>query len=147
VPSPAGLGALPPWARELLERARVAHLGLLDPSDHPRVLPVTFAIAGDGIWSAVDRKPKRDPARELARVRYLRRDPRACLTVDRYAEEWDQLAWVQVLGRVAIVAAPEAPEALAALAAKYEPYRSEAPPGPLLRLAPARCLWWRAAPP
>ena len=34
---------------------------------------------------------------------------------------------------------------LEALRAKYEPYREEAPPGPLLALRPERYLWWRAA--
>jgi hypothetical protein len=32
-----------------------------------------------------------------------------------------------------------------ALRAKYEPYREEAPPGPLLALQPERYLSWRAA--
>jgi PPOX class probable F420-dependent enzyme len=126
----------------MLERARVAHLGLLDDRDSPRVLPVTFALEGDALWSAIDRKPKR--AREPARLRYLRRRPRAALTVDRYDDDWDELAWVQVLGEIAIVDAADAPAALEALRAKYEPYRASAPPGPLLRLAPERALSWSA---
>ena len=55
----------------MLERERVARLGLLDADDRPRVLPVTFAVAGEAIYSAIDRKPKR--ASEPARLRYLRR--------------------------------------------------------------------------
>ena len=108
------------------------------------MLPVTFAVAGDRIWSAVDEKPKRVPGEELARVRFLRRNPQAALTVDRYSDDWQELAWVQVLGEVEIIGADAAPEALAALAGKYAPYRESAPPGPLLSLVPQRCLFWQA---
>jgi PPOX class probable F420-dependent enzyme len=131
------------WANELLETARVGRLGLLDLEGAPRVLPVTFAVAEGRIWSAVDRKPKR--AREPARLRYLRRDPRGALMVDRYSDDWEELAWVQALGRVEIVEVAEGAAGLEALRAKYEPYREEAPPGPLLALRPERYLCWRAA--
>ena len=137
------LGKLPAWATELLESSRVAHLGLLDDQGHPRVLPVTFAIAEGRIWSAIDEKPKQATG-ELARVRFLRRDPRAALSVDRYSDDWDELAWVQVLGEVRIVEVIDGAAGLASLVAKYEPYKETAPPGPLLALEPHRCLFWRA---
>jgi PPOX class probable F420-dependent enzyme len=133
------------WANELLESARVARLGMVDLEGAPRVLPVTFAVAEGRIWSAIDQKPKR--AGEPARLRFLRREPRAALTVDRYSDEWEELAWVQVLGRVEIVDATEGGVGIEALRAKYEPYRDQAPPGPLLALRPERYLWWRAADP
>ena len=123
----------------------MARLGLLDLAGAPRVLPVTFAVAEGRIWSAIDRKPKK--ADEPARLRFLRRDPRAALTVDRYSDDWGQLAWVQVLGRVEIVGVDDGAAGLEALSEKYEPYRGEAPPGPLLALEPERYLWWRAADP
>jgi PPOX class probable F420-dependent enzyme len=116
---------------------------LLDLEGAPRVLPVTFAVAEGRIWSAIDRKPKRTG--KPARLRFLRRDPRAALTVDRYSDDWEELAWVQVLGRVEIVGVEEGGAGMEALRAKYEPYRVEAPPGPLLALEPERYLWWRAA--
>jgi PPOX class probable F420-dependent enzyme len=131
------------WANELLETERVARLGLLDEEGAPRVLPVTFAVAEGRIWSAIDRKPK--TTAEPARLRYLRRDPRAALTVDRYSDDWKELAWLQVLGRISIVESDDGQAGMEALRAKYEPYREEAPPGPLLALEPKRYLWWRAA--
>jgi PPOX class probable F420-dependent enzyme len=118
---------------------------LLDDEGAPRVLPVTFAVADGRIWSAIDDKPKR--AAEPARLRFLRRDPRAALTVDRYSEDWDELAWVQVLGTVRILDLSEGAVGLEALSAKYEQYREEAPPGPLMVLTPERYLSWRAADP
>lgn len=134
---------LPQWARSLLDEQRVARLAFVDDRDRPRVLPVTFAIAGGAVWSAIDDKPKRAP--EPARLRYLRRRPQAALCIDRYDDDWTQLAWVQLLGVVAIVEPPDAPAALAALAARYPPYRERRPPGPLLRLDPDSALHWRAA--
>lgn len=139
------LERLPAWALELLEGGRVARLGLLDDRDHPRVMPVTYSLAGGAVYSAVDDKPKRAPGRELARLRFLRRRPEAALTVDRYEDDWSRLAWVQLLGTVAVVEPDDHAEALDALTAKYEPYRAATPRGPLLRLAVDRALCWRAA--
>jgi PPOX class probable F420-dependent enzyme len=134
------LDELPEWAGELLASARVARLGLLDERDLPRVLPVTFAVWEGAVWSAIDRKPKR--AAEPARVRRLRRRPEATLLVDRYDDDWSQLAWLELRGRVSIH--PVGP-ALEALALRYDQYRAEPPPGPLLRLEVDDAVWWRAA--
>jgi PPOX class probable F420-dependent enzyme len=137
------LEELPRWARELLAKERVARLAFLDDRDRPRVLPVTYAVVGGSVWSAIDEKPKRPG--EPARVRYLRRRPHAALCVDRYSDDWSRLAWVQLLGRIEIVGVAEGAAALDALAARYEAYRERTPPGPLLRLSVERSLSWRAA--
>jgi PPOX class probable F420-dependent enzyme len=147
------LKSLPQWARELLESERVARLAYVDDEDRPRVLPVTFAVYGDAVWSAIDDKPKR--RREPARVAYLRRRPSAALLVDVYDDDWTRLAWVQLLGTVEVI--PLKPTrrdgdpggggpapALAALAVKYEQYASRTPPGPLLRLNVDDTRQWRA---
>jgi PPOX class probable F420-dependent enzyme len=133
---------LPEWATELLEGEPVARLAHLDERDLPRVLPVTFAIAEDAVWSAIDHKPKR--AAEPARVSRLRRRPEAALCVDRYDDDWRRLAWVQLLGRVTVLEASTAEPGLAALVAKYEPYEDRPPAGPFLRLDVERALHWRA---
>jgi PPOX class probable F420-dependent enzyme len=135
------LDRIPAWANEMLRTARVGRLGLLDDDDRPRVLPVTYALAGSSLYSAIDQKPKRS---EPARLRFLHRRPEAALTVDHYEDDWTALAWVQVLGRVEILVPEDDPAALQALAAKYAQYRGEAPPGPLLKLVPERALCWRA---
>jgi PPOX class probable F420-dependent enzyme len=144
---PPPLARLPAWARELLDTAPVGHLGLLDGDGRPRVMPVTFAVVGHELWSAVDEKPKRRPGGELARVRWLRSRPDSALTVDRYDDDWDRLAWVQVLGETTVVDADTdaGHAALAALAARVPQYRAQPPRGPFLRLVPRRALWWRAS--
>jgi len=141
-----GIDTAPGWARAMLEEARVARLGLLDDRDRPRVQPVTFALHGGSLWSAIDRKPKRDPGREPARLGYLRRRPAVAFTVDHYEDDWQRLAWVQVLGEASVVEAGKAAAALDELIAKYEQYEAAAPPGPLIRIDPARVLSWRAQP-
>jgi PPOX class probable F420-dependent enzyme len=137
------LEELPAWARQLVITAPVARLGLLDERDRPRVLPVTFAVFEDALWSAIDQKPKRSA--EPARVRRLRRRPEATLLVDAYFDDWSRLEWVELSGRVSILEAADAGDALQALAAKYSQYRTEPPPGPLLRLAPERFACWRGS--
>lgn len=122
----------------------MARLGIADDEGAPRVLPVTFALAGGAIVTAIDHKPKRVPAQALARVRWLRARPRAALTVDHYDDDWSRLAWVQAIGPVAILAAANAPDAIAALTERYPPYRERPPAGPVLSLEPERVLWWRA---
>jgi PPOX class probable F420-dependent enzyme len=138
------LDKLPEWARRLLDEERVGHLGLIDGAGRPRVLPVTYAIYEGAVWTAVDNKPKR-ASRELARVRWLRERPEAAVTVDRYDDDWSKLGWVQLIGEITVLAGPPAGPVLDALTRRYPQYRSDPPPGPLLRLNTARTVCWRAA--
>jgi PPOX class probable F420-dependent enzyme len=143
----ANVAELPTWARELLDRSRVARLGLVDDDGGARVLPVSYALSGGRLVSAVDHKPKRRPGDELARVRWLRARPRAALTVDHYEEDWSTLAWVQAVGVVQVLEAAQAPEALVALSERYPQYRERPPGGPVLALDPEVLVWWRAGAP
>ena len=105
------------------------------------MLPVTFALAGGALVSAVDHKRKDVAPERLTRVRWLRARPRAALTVDHYEEDWSKLAWVQALGTVRIL--DDAPDAVAALTERYAQYRDRPPAGPVIELAPDRFVWWR----
>ena len=103
-------------------------------------------MVGDDVVSAVDHKPKRVAGTDLARVRWLRRNPRAALTnPDAALPDWTRLAWVQLLGEVTVEEEVDA-AAASALQARYPPYRDRAPAGPLLRLRVKRTLWWTARP-
>lgn len=146
VSAAASLDEAPEWVRELLESEPVGHLGLLDDDARPRVLPVTFAVVEGEIWSAIDDKPKRVAGGELARVRWLRARPSSALTVDRYSADWSGLAWVQLIGPTTVVDVAGRAQVIEALSARYAPYRERPPRGPLLRLVPDRCIWWRSQP-
>ena len=139
--APGPLDELPDWALGLLHEGRVARLGFVDDADRARVLPVTFALAGGALWSAIDWKRK--DRREPARLRYLRRRPEATITVDHYEEDWGALAWVQVLGKARLL--DDAEGGLEALRAKYAQYLARPPAGPFIALEPQRALCWRAA--
>src|SRR5688572_16693504 len=134
------LSDMPGWAQALLDETRVAHLGLLDESGHPRVQPITFARVGASLFFAIDDKPKR---RTPARIARLRNDPRATVTIDRYDDDWSRLAWVQVLATATVHDTHD--EAMAALRGRYAAYRDQAPPGPFIELSPIRILCWRAS--
>lgn len=121
---------------------RVGRLAFVDEQDRPRALPITYALSEGAVWSAIDHKPKRPG--EPARLRYLRRRPEAALCVDFYDDDWSRLAWVQLLGSVAVLPLEEGTPGLAALTEKYPAYAERPPPGPLLRLSVERALSWRA---
>jgi PPOX class probable F420-dependent enzyme len=123
----------------------VGRLGLIDEAGAPRVLPVTYAVSGTRLVTAIDHKPKRVPGEELARVRWLRERPRAALTVDHYEDDWSKLAWVQAVGDVRLLDAADHPDSVQALTARYPAYRERPPSGLLLSLEPVRLVWWRAS--
>ncbi len=130
--------------RRLLGLARVARLATVDGEGRPHLVPVTFALSGDTVWSAVDRKPKRTAA--LKRVANVRATGRACLLADHYDEDWSALWWVRADADAAVLppGSDEIPAAVAALVAKYDQYAVDPPPGPVIRLAVRHWTGWRA---
>jgi PPOX class probable F420-dependent enzyme len=131
-------------ARERFAGARVARLATVSADGRPHLVPIVFAVEGDTVYSAVDRKPKRSAA--LARLTNIRADPRVEVVVDRYDEDWTRLWWVRAAGRARAVEDPgERDRALALLAAKYDAYRAEAPAGPVIAIDLDRWSGWDAA--
>jgi len=137
----------PEQQRALVAEARVARLATLRADGTPRLVPITFVLLDDLVCSAVDEvKPKRST--RLARLDDVRRDPRAAVIVDHYAEDWAALWWVRIDGSAAVHEAGElAGRARAALAAKYPPYAGAPPKGPVLVLTPHRWAGWRGSAP
>lgn len=127
----------------------VARLATLRADGTPRLVPITFVLLGDVLCSAVDEvKPKRSA--RLARLDDVRRDPRAAVLVDHYAEDWSALWWVRVDGTAAVHEAGRSgagsvrSDALAALVAKYPQYAAVPPDGPVLVITPTRWTGWSA---
>jgi PPOX class probable F420-dependent enzyme len=141
-----GRAALVPWERALLDAERVGRLATVDERGRPHAVPVCYALLGDLVYSAVDEKPKHGDPLALRRIRNLLARPDVCLVADRYDEDWDRLAWVQVRGTAALVAdRTERARALAALRARYPLYRTmRLEELPLIRIAPDRIVSWRA---
>jgi PPOX class probable F420-dependent enzyme len=109
----------PDEARRRFAAARVARLATADAGGRPHLVPVTFAVAGDTVYSAVDAKPKRGTA--LRRLANVAANPRVALLVDHYAEDWDTLWWVRAdgVGRVLDTEDPDAVRAAELLAGRY----------------------------
>jgi PPOX class probable F420-dependent enzyme len=118
-------------AQKRLAGARVARLGTAGADGQPHVVPVTFAVDGDLIYTVVDHKPKKST--NLRRLRNIRENPRVALLVDQYTEDWDALWWVRVDGWASVVDDERGlQDPLDVLAERYEQYRLRRPAGPVI---------------
>lgn len=128
-------------ARARFAAARVARLATTGSDAQPHVVPITFAVEGDRIYTAVDHKPKTTP--NLRRLRNITENPRVALLADHYAEDWATLWWVRVDGRASIVADDRmAQRHLDTLAERYEQYRHARPDGPVIVIDAERWTGW-----
>ena len=128
--------------RSRVEAARVGHLATVTPDGAPHIVPCCFALVDGVVYSAVDAKPKSTLA--LRRLDNLRANPSTSLLVDHYAEDWSTLWWVRVDGAGRVVdGGAERDAALQHLSEKYEQYRRDEPPGPVVAID---VTGWRAWP-
>ena len=114
-----------------LTAARVARLATTDPDGRPHLVPIVFALDGDTLYSAVDRKPKRSS--KLRRIENARARPDVTILIDHYEEDWGRLGGSALRGRARVLDQSEERErALVLLTEKYPQYRNEPPDGPVL---------------
>jgi PPOX class probable F420-dependent enzyme len=131
-------------ARLRLSAARVARLATAGADGQPHLVPVTFAVDGDLIYTAVDHKPKTTV--NLRRLRNIRENPRVALLADHYSEDWDALWWVRVDGSATIVEDGQAvAHPIDVLVRRYEHYRRTRPTGPVIIIRAERWTGWAAA--
>lgn len=134
-------------ARHRFAAARVARMATVDAAGRPHVVPVTFALVGDGdatVFTAVDHKAKTTTA--LKRVRNVAQTGRVSLLVDHYDEDWALLWWVRVDGAARVLAAADddARAGLDALVAKYPQYAGRRPDGPVIAVGSLAWRCWTA---
>jgi PPOX class probable F420-dependent enzyme len=130
-------------AERRVAAAPVGRLGTIGPEGRVDLVPCTFALVGDRLVTAVDHKPK--STRRLRRLANVVADPRITLLVDHYDDDWDQLWWVRLRGRAAVVEAePERSTAVGPLVAKYPQYADRAPDGPAIVATVTDWSWWSA---
>lgn len=141
--------------RAFVADARTATLATLAPSGRARLVPICFVVGADArdgrprIYSPLDDKPKRsDDPHDLARVQDLLVLPEATLLVERWSEDWSQLAWVRLDGRGELLE-PEPHEreehasAIATLRNKYPQYADHRlEERPVLRFTVYRSIAW-----
>ena len=146
-PSPApvvsGSDGLDATALRRVLEARVARLATVRPDGRPHVVPITFALNGQRIVSAIDHKPK--TTTNLQRLKNIEATPFASIVVDRYDEDWSGLWWVRADGNARIVQEGYDHEsAVGWLAEKYAAYRDRPPRGPVIVLDVQRWSTWSA---
>jgi PPOX class probable F420-dependent enzyme len=133
-------------ARALFASARVASLATLGPEGHPHLVPITFALDGDTLYTAIDRKPRRTT--RVKRLRNLAADPRVSVLADHYDDEdWSSLWWVRGDGAGRLVASGDSEHelAVALLTARYRQYRTDPPPGPAIAISVSSWTGWRGS--
>src|SRR5438132_13122664 len=128
-------------ARRRLGDALVARLATVGIKPH--IVPICFALDGDTMYLAVDRKPKRTT--ELQRLRNIATNPSVAVLVDHYEDDWTRLWWVRVDGTARILdAGDESVRALTLLAARYPQYQDQRPDGPVVAIRIDRLTGWSA---
>ncbi|MGH3979231.1 MAG: TIGR03668 family PPOX class F420-dependent oxidoreductase [Pseudonocardiaceae bacterium] len=128
-------------ARRRFAGARVARLATA--GDRPHLVPVTFAVDGDVIYTAVDAKPKR--SRRLRRLANIQANPEVALLADHYSDDWDALWWVRADGEGSVDhSRPTLERATVLLAAKYPQYRNAPPAGPVITVRVTAWHGWSA---
>jgi PPOX class probable F420-dependent enzyme len=126
-----------------LTAARTAKLATTDPDGRPHLVPIVFALDGDTLYSAVDRKPKR--SRTLRRIENARARPEVTILVDHYTEDWERLWWIRLRGRARVLDdGPERERALDLLAEKYPQYHQAPPDGSVLAVDVEEVRTWSA---
>jgi PPOX class probable F420-dependent enzyme len=127
-----------------IRAGRVAHLATADAGGQPHVIPICFVLDGDELFSPIDEKPKQTSPRLLRRLRNISENPKICLVIDRYDEDWQKLAYVLVIGTAKILLRGKRHErAVRLLRRKYPQYRSMAlQQRPIIRISPTRAVSW-----
>ena len=126
-----------------LTTAPVARLATIDADGRPHLVPIVFAVDGDIVYSAVDRKPKR--SRRLRRIENARARPDVTVLVDHYDDDWSQLWWIRLRGRARVLdGGSERDRALTLLRDKYPQYVDEPPDGPVLAIDVSERREWHA---
>jgi len=131
-------------ARHRFATVRVARLATTGPAGRPHLVPVTFALDGDRIYTVVDGKPK--TTTDLRRLRNIAADPRVAVLADQYSDDWDALWWARADGLATILRHPaDMAGPLDLLAARYRQYQVNPPAGPVIVIEVERWTGWAAS--
>ena len=128
-------------ARQRFASVLVARLATVGPDGLPHLVPVTFAVQGDRIYTAVDQKPKRTT--NLRRLRNIAANPRVAVLTDHYEDDWQRLWWVRAEGSARVV--EHDAEGIRLLTQRYTQYESSPPQGPVIVISAERWSGWSAS--
>ena len=129
-----------------IQRQRVAQLATADAEGRPYAVPVCYAFDGARFYTPLDEKPKRVMATQLKRVRNIAARPEVSLLIDRYADDWSQLAYLQVAAHAELLGPGDEGHttAVALLRERYPQYRTMAlEQSHVIALNPTSVVSWR----
>jgi PPOX class probable F420-dependent enzyme len=130
------------WAQERFATARVARLATVSGVGTPHLVPITLALVGTTIISAVDAKPKSTTA--LRRLDNIAANPFISVLVDEYDEDWSQLWWARADGWARVQPVEDVPD-FGELVARYPQYADAPPAGPAIVISVDHWAGWSAS--
>ena len=124
-----------------LAGAQVASLATTRPSGSPHVVPVTFALDRETVFTMIDAKPKTTTS--LQRLTNIEAHPAVSLLAQHYEDDWTGLWWVRVDGE-ATVSADQSVLATARrlLREKYPQHQNQPLDGPAIVIEVTDVAWW-----
>jgi PPOX class probable F420-dependent enzyme len=131
-----------------LQQQRVGRLATTGGDGAPHVVPVCYACDQAGLYIALDAKPKRVAPQQLRRVRNIAEDPRVALVIDRYSDDWGELAYLLIQGTATLLLPGEAEHgrAIALLRGRYPQYQAmPIEQQPVIAIRPTRIVTWSSS--
>jgi coenzyme F420-0:L-glutamate ligase/coenzyme F420-1:gamma-L-glutamate ligase len=128
-----------------LHAQRAGRLATATSDGAPHVIPVCYACDGAALYIALDAKPKRVAPERLRRIRNILENPRVALVIDRYSDDWSELAYLLIQGTAALVQPGEAEHgrAVALLRERYAQYLAmPIEQQPVIAIRPAKVVAW-----
>jgi PPOX class probable F420-dependent enzyme len=120
---------------------QVGILATVTPAGAPHLVPVVFSLDGEEIVTVVDAKPKRSGT--LQRLTNLAAEPRVCLLVHHYEDDWRRLWWARADGVAEVISTgPRRDQAVARLRERYPQYANTEIDGPAIVVHVTRWSGW-----
>ncbi len=136
---------LSPELFTFVEQMRAGRLATADAAGQPHVIPVCYACDGSTFYIALDDKPKHVAPERLKRVRNILENPQVALVIDRYSDNWTELAYLLIRGTAVLVAPADVEHggAIALLRQRYAQYETmPIQERPVIAIRPASVVSW-----
>ena len=133
-----------------IETQRAGRLATASADGQPHVIPVCYAREGASFYIALDAKPKRVAPTQLRRVRNILENPQVALVIDRYSDDWSELAYLLVRGPAVLLPPGDAEHAraIALLCERYSQYQAmPIDQQPVIAIRAASVVAWGALEP
>ncbi len=137
--------AFTPNQLAFLQAQRAGRLATATSDGAPHVVPVCYACDGTSLYIALDAKPKRVAPERLRRIRNIVDNPRVALVIDRYSDDWSQLAYLLIQGTAVLIRPGQAEHSRAVelLRKRYVQYMAmPIEQQPVIAIRPAAVVEW-----